>query len=127
VEQTTDPADYPYARSVQHNVPIYGPRVYDHATDTVERRAVQAELVRALMDGPGIVVFQRAFDPATVDPATEVFAGLIAEESASGSAAGDHFAEPGANDRLWDGLDKLAVSHPEVFFDYYATDVLDLA
>ena len=31
---------------------------------------MQAELAHALMDGPGIVVFTHAFDPAVVDRAS---------------------------------------------------------
>jgi ectoine hydroxylase-related dioxygenase (phytanoyl-CoA dioxygenase family) len=88
---------------------------------------VQAELARALLDGPGIVVFSGAFaDLSVVDRASAVFTELIAEQKASGTAAGDHFATPGANDRVWGALDKLALHAPEVFADYYANDVLAL-
>ena len=88
---------------------------------------VQAELARALLDGPGIVVFAGAFaDPAVVDRATAVFTELIAEQQAGGAAAGDHFAKPGANDRVWNALEKLALRAPEVFADYYANDILAL-
>lgn len=49
---------------------------------------VGAELVRALTDGPGIVVFRGAFpDSAVVDRLTAVFDALIAEQRASGTAA----------------------------------------
>ncbi|MBG0564619.1 phytanoyl-CoA dioxygenase family protein [Actinoplanes aureus] len=119
VEQTTDPRDYPYASSVEQNVPIYGPLPAD-------RRAVQAELVRALADGPGIVVFRDAFDPAVIDRATEVFHEMIAAQKASGVAGGDHFAPPGANDRVWGALDKFALRDPAAFAAYYANDVLAL-
>ena len=44
----------------------------------------------------------------------------------AGGAAGDHFGKPGANDRVWGALDKLAVADPEVFAAYYASDVLAL-
>jgi ectoine hydroxylase-related dioxygenase (phytanoyl-CoA dioxygenase family) len=72
-------------------------------------------------------VFTGAFpDPSVVDRASAVFAELIAEQKASGVAAGDHFATPGANDRVWGALDKLALRAPEVFADYYANDVLAL-
>jgi hypothetical protein len=63
------------------------------------RRELQAELARALLEGPGIVVFAGAFDPRVVDRASEVFWALIDEQRASGAAAGDHFAPPGSNDR----------------------------
>ena len=42
-------------------------------------------------------------------------------------AGGDHFAPPGANDRVWNALEKLAVHRPEVFADYYANDIIALA
>ena len=88
---------------------------------------MQAELARALLDGPGIVVFRRAYpDRSIVDRATAVFTAMIAEQRAAGGTAGDHFAKPGANDRVWGALDKLALRAPEVFADYYANDVLAL-
>jgi ectoine hydroxylase-related dioxygenase (phytanoyl-CoA dioxygenase family) len=127
VEQTTDPADYPYADSVEQGVLVYGSRLRDHAAAPEHRRAVQAELARALLDGPGIVLFSGAFaDLSVLDRASAVFTELIAEQKASGTAAGDHFATPGANDRVWGALDKLALHAPEVFADYYANDVLAL-
>ena len=39
---------------------------------------------------------------------------------------GDHFAKPGANDRIWNSLEKLAVSDPGVFVDYHGNDIVDL-
>ena len=117
VERATDPADYPHASGVEQNVLIY-------SGEPADRRELQAELARALLDGPGIVVFRRAF--AETDRATGEFFALIDQEKADGLAHGDHFATPGANDRVWGALDKLAVRAPEVFADYYANDVLAL-
>ncbi|WP_128437040.1 phytanoyl-CoA dioxygenase family protein [Streptomyces cyaneus] len=124
VERTTDLADYPYAASVERNVLLYDSERLRRAEN---RREVQAELVRALSDGPGIVVFQGAFsDPSVVDRLTEVFDALIAEQRASGAEAGDHFAKPGANDRVWNALEKAALYDAEAFADYYANDILAL-
>ncbi|WP_180685640.1 phytanoyl-CoA dioxygenase family protein [Streptomyces gossypiisoli] len=124
IERTTDAADYPGAASVERNVLIYDGERLRTAPD---HREIQAELVRALSDGPGIVVFRAAFpDPAVVDAVTAVFEALIAEQRASGAAAGDHFAKPGANDRVWNALEKAALYDPEAFADYYANDVLAL-
>jgi ectoine hydroxylase-related dioxygenase (phytanoyl-CoA dioxygenase family) len=121
VEQATDPADYPHAHAVEHKVPVYDARRLEAG------RPLEAELVRALTDGPGIVVFRGAFpDPAVVDRATAVFDALIAEQRAAGVSAGDHFAKPGANDRVWNALEKLALRDPETFAAYYASDVLAL-
>src|SRR3954449_1824222 len=127
VETTTDLADYPYADEVRENVLVYGPRLREHVTTPAGRRDVQAELARALADGPGIVVFAGAFpDTGVVDRATAVFEALIAEQKASGVVGGDHFAKPGANDRVWGALDKFAVRDPEAFADYYGNDVIAL-
>ncbi|MFJ1558702.1 phytanoyl-CoA dioxygenase family protein [Streptomyces mirabilis] len=128
VEQRTDPADHPSAERVEQNVPLYdSDRLRSLAISPEGRRSVQDELVRALSDGPGIVVLKGAFpDAAVVDAASEAFRALIEEERASGTARGDHFAKPGANDRVWNALDKVAVRAPEVFADYYANDILEL-
>ena len=38
----------------------------------------------------------------------------------------DHFAKAGANDRIWNALEKLAVRDPDAFVDYYGNDILAL-
>jgi ectoine hydroxylase-related dioxygenase (phytanoyl-CoA dioxygenase family) len=128
VEQSTDPARHPSAERIERNVPLYdSERLRDLADTSQGRRRVQDELARALLDGPGIFVLKRAFTDATaVDGMSEVFRALIKEERATGTARGDHFAKPGANDRVWNALDKVAVRAPEVFADYYANDMLAL-
>jgi ectoine hydroxylase-related dioxygenase (phytanoyl-CoA dioxygenase family) len=126
VEVSTRLEDYPHADTVIENVLIYGSGIVDRAHEPTERRAIQAELAAALLDGPGIVVFQQAFDPHVVDAATAAFQRLITEQKAAGAVAGDHFAKPGANDRVWGALDKLALADPDVFVSYYANDVLAL-
>ncbi|MER5532899.1 phytanoyl-CoA dioxygenase family protein [Streptomyces mirabilis] len=128
VEQRTDSADHPSAERIEQNVPLYdSDRLRSLTTSPQGRRSVQDELVRALSDGPGIVVLKGAFpDAAVVDAASEAFRALIEEERASGTARGDHFAKPGANDRVWNALDKVAVRAPEMFADYYANDILEL-
>ncbi len=52
---------------------------------------------------------------------------MIEEERATKSEVGDHFAPPGANDRVWNALEKLALRSPGVFVDYYANDIIALA
>ncbi len=91
-----------------------------------DRRTLQAELIRALADGPGVVVFTGAFDHDVVDRASEAFFAIIEAQRAAGVAAGDHFGKPGANDRIWNAAQKLALHDPAVFADYYANDALAL-
>ncbi|MEU2618145.1 phytanoyl-CoA dioxygenase family protein [Streptomyces sp. NPDC007157] len=124
VERTTDPAAYPHASAVEHNVLVYDSERL-RTVDTPQ--GVRTELVRALTDGPGVVVFKGAFpDPKVVDRATGVFEALISEQKESGARAGDHFAKPGANERVWNALEKAALYDPEAFADYYANDILAL-
>src|SRR5689334_15633608 len=104
VEQSTDLDDYRFADAVESNVLVYGSRLR-----TADQAKLSAELARALMEGPGIVAFPGAFDTAVVDRATEVFRAMIDEQRAAGAVVGDHFAKPGANDRVWGALDKFAV------------------
>jgi ectoine hydroxylase-related dioxygenase (phytanoyl-CoA dioxygenase family) len=127
VEQATDLDDYPYADALEHNVLVYGPRLLRRAATPEGRLDVQAELARALADGPGIVVFKGAFDDTSVvDRASAVFDAMIAEQRAAGVTVGDHFAKPGANDRVWGALDKFAIREPRLFADYYANDIIAL-
>ncbi|MBL7254251.1 phytanoyl-CoA dioxygenase family protein [Paractinoplanes lichenicola] len=118
-EQKTELTDYPHATDVVDNVLIY-------PGDLAGTREIQGELIRALRDGPGIVVFTSAFAPAVVDRATAVFADLIEEQKASGVRGGDHFAQPGANDRVWGAIDKFALRDPRAFAEYYDNDTLAL-
>jgi hypothetical protein len=57
VEVPTDPADYPHADRIERGVLFYGETLADDVATPDGRRAVQAELAHALMDGPGIMVF----------------------------------------------------------------------
>lgn len=128
VARSTDAKDYPLADSVLENVPVYdGDRLRGQLGTEQARRDAQRELGRALSDGPGLAVVTRAFsDVSVLDRATEAFDDLIAAQHASGAVAGDHFAKPGANDRVWNALEKLAVREPAVFVDYYTNEVIAL-
>jgi ectoine hydroxylase-related dioxygenase (phytanoyl-CoA dioxygenase family) len=129
VEQPTDLGDYPHAAAINDNVVTYDcERLRSEVTDADTRREVQAELAHAFLDGPGIVAFHGAFaDTTVVDAATDVFRAMIAEQRASGKVAGDHYAKPGDNDRVWNALEKLAVDAPDVFVAYYANDIIAMA
>ncbi|MGQ9348763.1 phytanoyl-CoA dioxygenase family protein [Mycolicibacterium gilvum] len=120
VETDTDRSDYPHADDVCGNVLVYSAPAMARA----DRRVLQAELIRALSDGPGVVVVSEAFLPEVVDRATAAFVALIEAQRTAGRAAGDHFGQPGANDRIWNAAQKLARHDPEAFADYYANDSL---
>lgn len=121
VEQTVDVADYPHATSVEDGTVVYDSAELKASADD---RALMAELASVLLEGPGVVVFKGALDAAAIDRVTPIFEELIEEERAT--ARGDHFAKPGANDRVWNALEKLARRDPEAFAEYYANETLAL-
>ena len=129
VEQPVDPADYPLAERITQGVPAYDASALAHGptADAEHRANLRDELSRALVTGPGIVVLEGAVPPAAVDRASAVFWDLIAAQRAQGGPAGDHFAKPGANDRVWNALEKLAVSNPGAFIDYHRSDAVAVA
>jgi ectoine hydroxylase-related dioxygenase (phytanoyl-CoA dioxygenase family) len=118
--------DYPFAAEVAAKVLIYdGDTIRSAAADPVSRRALLAEWAEAMMTGPGVIVLRRAFtDMTVIDAASEAFRAIIAEQHASKTGGGDHFAKPGANDRIWNALEKLCLRAPEVFAGYYGNEVL---
>ncbi|WP_176561099.1 phytanoyl-CoA dioxygenase family protein [Mycobacterium neglectum] len=123
VLRDTDRADYPNARDVRSNVLVYSAAQVSRVAGT-DRQGLQSELIRALADGPGVVVFEGAFSPEVVDRANEGFFSIIAAQRDAGTAAGDHFGKPGANDRIWNAAQKLALHAPNAFAEYYANDTL---
>ena len=126
VDRRADSADYPLAARMQSNVPIYeGEAIRAAAAHEEARKALMAEWAWAMREGSGIVVFRNAFaDLADVDAATEVFFAIIEEQRRENKSSGDHFAKPGANDRIWNALEKLALRAPEVFARYYANEAI---
>jgi ectoine hydroxylase-related dioxygenase (phytanoyl-CoA dioxygenase family) len=127
VETPTVAADYPWCDHVE-----LGAVVYDSVTlraglaDPAAAVAIQRELADALLNGSGVVVLKEAFEAPVVDAVTEAFFEEIAFQHAHNMASGDHYAKPGANDRVWNALEKLAVRAPEAFVDYYANDMVAL-
>ncbi len=128
VDRRTELSDYPHATSVDHDVLVYdADRLRPSLITAGARAEIEAELVQALTTGPGVVAFSGAFaDLEVIDRATAAFEGIIAAERAAGGGRNDHFAAAGANDRIWNALEKLAVREPGIFVDYYANDVLAL-
>jgi ectoine hydroxylase-related dioxygenase (phytanoyl-CoA dioxygenase family) len=119
-------ADYPLAAAIEKNVPIYdGIDIRKMAADDEGRKAVMAEWAEALMTGPGIVVFKNAtIDMEAMDMMSANFNAIIKDQHASGTSAGDHFAKPGANDRIWNALEKVALRDPACFARYYANEMI---
>ena len=124
IETLKENADWPLAEDIQSLVPIYsGANIDAAAADKTARQELMAEWVEVLTNGPGVIAIKGGMnDLDVVDQATAVFDKLIEEEREAGAGAGDHFAKPGANDRVWNAVEKHCVADPKNFARYYASN-----
>ncbi|ULR44539.1 phytanoyl-CoA dioxygenase family protein [Rhizobium sp. K102] len=126
-EKTTALADYPTASAVEKNILIYDSRKV-MAAAAEDRRAVLAEICEAFGEGPGVIVFKHAYeDTGVIDRAGAIFDAIIDEQHRTSTGGGDHFAKPGANDRIWNSLEKHCLADPTNFAEYYSNAIVALA
>lgn len=126
-EKTTALADYPTASAVEKNILIYESRKVMAAV-AEDRRAVLAEICEAFGEGPGVIVFKHAYeDTGIIDRASAIFNQIIEEQHVTSTGGGDHFAKPGANDRIWNSLEKHCIADPANFAEYYGNAIVALA
>ena len=119
----------PMAAEMVQGIPVYDcealrPRLAEPA----RRWQLMSEWHQVMADGAGVLVLAGAFagnDTNAVDRVTAEFFAMIEDEKASGSG-GDHFAKAGANNRVWNALQKLALRNPVAFCDYYGNPFLAL-
>ncbi len=98
------------------------------AAEKTARLDLLSEWNAVFESGPGIIVIKQGMeDLDVVDQASALFEAIIAREKAEGSSAGDHFAKPGANDRVWNAAQKHCLADPTNFAAYYATDAVAMA
>lgn len=126
VEVSTDPGDCPQAIRIEQNVPVYSGDTFRAAIgDDAVRSSLLSELNHIFSDGPGIVAISGGIsDLDALDRATALFNQMIEDER--GQGGGDHFAKPGANDRVWNVLQKHCLADPENFISYFGTPAIDL-
>lgn len=126
--QTTQLVDYPLAVAVQSNVLIYDcMALRPMLADAEKCGQIMAEWADALLAGPGVIVLKAAeTDHAMIDAASSVFWQIIADQARAGTGGGDHFAKPGANDRIWNALEKHCLADPANFARYYGNPFLAL-
>lgn len=128
VEAEIDWARYPNLDRVDEGVPIYEMAALNDRFDQRPTASsdLLSELAHALSDGPGIIVLAGGLDGQIVDRASDAFDRTIEAEKADAVEVGDHFAAAGANDRVWNALEKLAVAEPDIHVDYYSNEALAL-
>lgn len=126
IDKSVQRQTVPNATDVQDNVPIYDISKIGTTLEHVDkRRELMAEWAHVLMHGSGVLALQNAYsDTSVLDEATAVYEDIIAKEKQTNTNGADHFAASGANDRVWNSLQKLCVSSPEVYLRYFANDAI---
>jgi len=120
IERETTKDMCPRAALIEKNIPIYdGGDVDDD---------IRSEWAEILNKGSGVFVIKRGFASLdAIDAASDVYRQIIIDERNAGIAASDHFAKAGANDRIWNSLQKLCLAAPQIYVEYVANPVIDIA
>lgn len=127
VEAGFEASSYPLAAGAESGVLVYDGRACS-GLEGERREVLRRELAAVLADGPGAFVIRNAFeDTRVIDDATSVFLSIIDDERKAGGDRGDHFGAPGANARIWNAQQKLAITAPDVFAEYFANDAIAVA
>ncbi len=115
----------PRASAIEKNVPIYDIAGLGRTqADPAARQALLGEWATVLGQSSGVLVLRGAYaDTASIDAATRVYDAIIEAERERGGGA-DHFAAAGANDRIWNALQKLCDRDPETFALYFGNDAI---
>ena len=114
--------DYPHAAAIEQDVVIYDTSyVLNHS----DRHSIQHEIKQAFDTGGGIAVFKNAYSHDVVDDASKAYQSIMKTEREHGNSL-DHFAEAGANSRVWNSLEKLAVESPSAYVNYFANPLVPL-
>lgn len=118
--------EYRFAHAIQRQIVIYDSEALFKAMQSKSKeQEVLAELNTCLYSGPGVFAIKGAYpDKQLIDQVTALFKSIIADEKQGGQTQGDHF---GANERIWNSLQKVAERDAELFVAYYGNPLLALA
>ena len=124
--QKTDISDYQFARKTHLNVLVYKADVMRSSlSNTAEKAALQQELAKVLQTGPGVFVIHGFYDDlAVIDNHNNLLDDLFRLQE--GQQAADHFAQAGANGRIWNSLQKSALHSPQRYIEYYKNPLFSL-
>ena len=119
----------PHAKEVKKNIPIYDiEELQSIFQSEVLKNELMAEWAWVLRESSGVIVLRNAYrDTSAIDEATQLYTGIIADEKMKNGGGADHFAAAGANDRIWNSLQKLCESSPDVFLRYFANVAIQAA
>ena len=129
IDRNLAKTDVPMATAIEKNIPVYDCSTLADCLPLGEKReALKQEIGTNVLTGSGIFVLKNAYaDTAVIDETTEIFKQIIVEERTSKESGADHFAAAGANDRIWNSLEKLCLRNPQAFVAYHSNLWIELA
>ena len=132
-QQAIEKTDYTLSSDFVGNVVVYDVDTFLSASGQSKKsKTLKADLLSelnfCLTKGNGVYIVRNGFsDHKLIDQHNEIFLKIIASENESRGPSGDHFANTGVNDRIWNSLQKTCLQDPQAFMDYYSNEVLALA
>ena len=129
INQKLTDGSVPNASEVKNNIPIYD---ISSLKTVIENDNLKIELMAewawVLKESSGAIVLRNAYpDTSAIDEATKLYERIISDEKQKSGGGADHFAAAGANDRIWNSLQKLCESSPDVFLRYFANTAIQSA
>ncbi len=119
----------PHAKEIKKNIPIYDiEELQNIFRSDALKNDLMAEWAWVLRESSGVIVLRNSYrDTSAIDEATQLYESIIADEKIKSGGGADHFAAAGANDRIWNSLQKLCESSPDVFLRYFANESIQAA
>ena len=125
ISEKIEPSSLKFAENLEHNIPIYSNHtVVSSLANPITRRQLMTEWASVISELSGALVIKGGIsDLQMLEQVTELFDEIIIKEKAENSG-GDHFGEKGANDRVWNSLQKLCIHNPNLFSRYFSSIAL---
>lgn len=122
-DKSSEPA-YAHAANRVHGIPLYDGE-HLRVMNSEELHVVKQEWAECWLKGAGVIVINGFYaDTNIVQAMSTVMFSLLEKEHTDKNLLGDHFAKQGANQRIWNVLEKSAIQDPEVFINYYSNPLL---
>ena len=126
IKKKLDPNLLSHFSEIKDNIPIYNMKLLrEKLHDKDERLSLMSEWAYVLSQSSGVLVLKNTYDDcSSIDDATKIYEKIIIEEKEKNIGGSDHYAKPGANDRIWNSLQKLCQKDSFVFAKYFGNEVI---
>ena len=126
IKQQIDSNLLHHCSEIIDNIPIYNMKsLRENLSDSNKRISLMSEWAYVFSQSSGVLVLKNTYeDCSSIDHATKIYEKIIIEEKEKNIGGSDHYAKPGANDRIWNSLQKLCEKDPFVFAKYFGNEVI---